>query len=455
MALAVNPYRPAPGAPRPYHFPHFTRHRLSNGLQVWLVPLPGRDMASVHLLVDAAASAEDAAQAGIASLTAQVLVTGTRRLDAAAFAEATEQLGIEVSSESSWDSARAAFGSIATQLIPGLRLLAEMVREPRFDAAEFDRLRAERLNEFLQGRADPRALADEMYVQQLYADGVPYGRLAAGMRGTVEALSVDDARAFHARHWGSDTAHLIVAGGFDSDAVLAEAERLFGNWPAADGGHRPVTPEPRGGRRVVLVERPGSVQSELRVGQIGIDRYDPDFFPALVMAAMLGGVFHSRLNRRLREELGYTYGARAGFDPRRAAGPFTAHTAVHTEVTRNSIVELLAQLDALRAKPPDDAELRGVKDYLIGVFPLRFESTGGIAAAMEPLAVYGLPGDWWETYRERIEAVTPDDAHAAAQRLLDPEALLILLVADAAAVRGDLEDAAFGPLEVVDPATVA
>jgi zinc protease len=328
------------------------------------------------------------------------------------------------------------------------------VREPRFDAPEFDRLRAERLNEFLQGRADPRALADEMYVRQLYADGVPYGRLAAGMRATVEALTVDDARAFHARHWGSDTAHLIVAGGFDPDAVLAEAERLFGDWPAADGGHRPVTPAPRAGRRVVLVERPGSVQSELRVGQIGIDRFDPDFFPALVMAAMLGGVFHSRLNRRLREELGYTYGARAGFDPRRAAGPFTAHTAVHTEVTRSSIVELLAQLDALRAHAPDDAELRGVKDYLIGVFPLRFESTGGIAAAIEPLAVYGLPGDWWETYRERIEAVTPEDTHAAAQRLLDPEALLILLVADASAVRADLEDGAFGPLEVVDPATV-
>jgi zinc protease len=198
----------------------------------------------------------------------------------------------------------------------------------------------------------------------------------------------------------------------------------------------------------VLVHRPGSVQSEVRVGHVGIDRYDPRYFPAIVMAALLGGVFGSRLNLRLREELGYTYGARCGFDPRRSAGPFIANAAVHTEVTAPAITELLGQLDRIRDVAPEAAELREVRDFMVGVFPLRFETTGGVAAAIEPLAVYGLPDDWWQKYRARIEAVTPDDVLSAARELLQPDRLLILATGDAERVHDEIERAAFGPLEV-------
>ena len=156
----------------------------------------------------------------------------------------------------------------------------------------------------------------------------------------------------------------------------------------------------------MLVDRPGSVQSELRVGHLGIDRAHPRYFDAIVMAALLGGVFGSRLNRRLREELGYTYGARCAFDPRRSTGPFTATAAVQTEVTVDAIRELLAQLQRMRDEAPSERELSEVRDFLVGVFPLRFETTAGIAAAIEPLAVYGLPDDYWHTYRGHIEAVT-------------------------------------------------
>jgi predicted Zn-dependent peptidase len=200
---------------------------------------------------------------------------------------------------------------------------------------------------------------------------------------------------------------------------------------------------------VVVVDRPGSVQSELRVGQIGINRHDPRYFSASVMAALLGGVFGSRLNRRLREELGYTYGAHATFDPRRAAGPFVARAAVQTEVTTDSIRELLGQLDGIRAAAPDDVELREVKNYLIGVFPLRFETTGGVAAAIEPLAIYGLADDYWQEYRGRIEAVTPEDTHAAANELITPDELLILLTGDASKLADELREADLGPMEVV------
>lgn len=441
--------RPPAASPRPYRFPNFARQRLDNGLSVWLVPLPDRELVSVHLLTDAGAAAEDEPQGGIAALTAQLLVTGTQRLDAAAFAETTERLGIEVSSESSWDSARAGFVALGEHLEAGLALLAEMIRTPRLDDGEFDRLRAERLNDILQSRADPGRLADESFIRELFAEGVPYGRLSGGTPDTVERLTVDDARAFHATRYAPDAAHLILAGAFDEAAALAAIERQLGDWRGTARGHRTIEPRTRGGRRVVLVDRPGSVQSELRVGHLGIERHDRRLFPATVMAALLGGVFGSRLNLRLREELGYTYGARCSFDPRRAAGPFTATAAVQTEVTADAIRELLGQLDRMRHEAPGETELAEVRDFLIGVFPLRFETTPGVAGAIEPLAVYGLPDDYWQTYRERIEAVSIADVQAVALALVRPDEALILLTGDASRVRDELERAAFGPLEVI------
>ncbi len=445
----LNPLRPAAGPPRPYRFPDFEQVRLRNGMMLWLVPLPERELVSVHLVFDAGAAAEDELEAGIANLTAQLLVTGTRRLDAATFAETTERLGIDVGAQSSWDSARASFQALSTHLTDGLALLAEMVREPRLDEREFERLRGERLAEILQARADPGGLADERFLHHLYADGVAYRRPAAGVPETVEPLGIEAARRFHAAQYLPGRAHLIVAGRLVAEQVVADADRIFGDWQGAGAGHRPISAEPaERTRRIVVVDRPGSVQSELRVGHPGIDRFDPRYFPALVLGTILGGVFGSRLNIRLREELGYTYGAHAGFEPRRSAGPFAARAAVQTAVTGDAVRELVAQLERLRSEPPGEDEVRDRRDYMVGIFPLRFESTGGIASALEPVAVYGLPDDWWARYRERLEAVDAAAIRDAANLLVRPDELLVLVVGDAEEVSADLEATGLGPLSV-------
>jgi predicted Zn-dependent peptidase len=451
MTVAPNPLRPTPGAPRPYRFPDFERRQLDNGLTVWLVPLPGATMVNLHLLVDAGAAAEDEAHGGVAALTAQTLVTGTRRLDASAFAEATERLGIEVSSESSWDSARAAFQSLPEHMENGIALLAEMVLEPRFEPGEYERLKAERLADILQSRSDPGRLAEEMFLRNLFDADMPYRRLSAGTPETVGPLTLDDVKQHHHTHWRPGSAHLIVAGALEPEAVMRAAQARLGDWQGSGPGHRTFKPRVAGGRRVVIVDRPGSVQSELRVGHLGIERTSPRYFPATVLGAMLGGVFGSRLNLRLREELGYTYGARAGFDPRRAAGPFSAAAAVQTEVTTDAIREMLGQLDRIREAAPDDRELHEVRDFLVGVFPLRFETTGGVAMAIEPLAVYGLPDDYWQSYRDNLEAVGAEDVLTSARDLVRPDEFLILAVGDAEKVADEVREAGFGATEVVQP----
>jgi predicted Zn-dependent peptidase len=449
MTIAANPLRPRAGVPRPYLFPAIDRHRLANGLTLWLVPVEGATLASVHLLADAGAAAEDEAHGGVAALTAQLLVTGTKRLDAAAFAEASERLGIEMSSESSWDSSRAAFQALPEQLEPGLALLAEMLREPRFDPGEFERLRAERLADILQSRAEPGRLADESFIEHLYDAETPYHRPSAGLPETVKGLTVADVQAHHAAHYAPGLAHLIVAGAFDPDVVVRAAERELGSWSGSGPGHRTVAPRPAGGRRVVIVDRPGSVQSELRIGRIGIDRFDPQYFPAIVETTLLGGMFWARLPRRLREDLGYTYGIRCGFDPRRAAGPFSTFTAVQTEVTAPAIAETLALLEAAPQAPPDEDELDQARTYQVGVFPLRFETTIGIAAAIEPIAIYGLAEDFWQRYRSHIEAVDAAQAQQAAAALIEPAEMLVLAVGDASAIRADVDALGIGPVEVV------
>nr|MBA2264137.1 insulinase family protein [Chloroflexota bacterium] len=320
---------------------------------------------------------------------------------------------------------------------------------PRLDEREFERLKAERLNDILQARSDPGRLADESFLREVYAADMPYGRLSAGTPESVGALDVAAARNFHASRYAPKIADIVIAGAIESDAALAEVERHLGEWSGNGTGHRTFEPRQRSGRRVVLVDRPGSVQSELRVGHLGIDRHHPRYFPALVMAALLGGVFSSRLNLRLREELGYTYSARCSFDARRALGPFTATAAVQTEVTVDAIRELLGQLERMRVEAPVPDELAEVRDFLVGIFPLRFETTTGIATAIEPLAVYDLPDDYWHTYRSRLETVTADDVLGAARELVRPDEALILLTGDAALLRDDLAAADLGPLEVV------
>jgi zinc protease len=447
----ANPKRPAAGTPRPYHFPDFHHDPHPSGLTVWTVPLPDAELVSVHLLVDGGAAAEAEAEAGIAALTAETLVTGTQRLDGHAFAEATERLGIELHADSSWDLARAGFLALADRLEPGMTLLAEMVREPRFDEGEFERLREERLADILQARSEPGRLADEYFLRQIFPDDVPYSRLAAGSPESVEPLRVDQARAHHDRHWRPDRAHLIVAGPVTAEQARVAVESAFGSWDGTSPGHREVATTDRGGRRIVVVDRPGSVQSEIRVGHVGIARNHPDYFPAIVMASLLGGTFSSRLNQRLREELGYTYGARAAFDPRRSAGPFAARAAVHTEVTADAVRETIGLIEGMQAGPPPEAELQEVIDFLVGVFPLRFETTAGAAAGIEPIAVYGLDHDWWATYRDRIEAVGPTQVLDAATDLLRPATSLVLMTADAAKVRADLEALGLGSVEVIQP----
>ena len=443
--------RPEAGTPRPYDFPVVSTSRLANGLSILVADLPGRPLVSATIVLPTGAADEPAAEAGAAVMAARALTEGTERYDAIELTEASERLGASIHAEAGWDATSVGIDVPATRLAPALELLAEVLRRPTFPESEIERLRDERLNDLLQAQADPRRRADETYIGTIYAPSSPYHRPSAGTRQTVEGLDAAVVRRAYERILDPARATLVVAGDLGDQDVAGIVDTLFGDWtaspsaaPAAVVDDAPSST----GRLVRVVHRPGSVQTEIRIGHRGLPRHIADFHAVSVMSAILGGLFNSRLNMQLREAKGYTYGAGAGFDLRRGAGPFTARAAVNTDVTVPAIVDTLAELVRMRDEPVTATELAAARDFLVGVFPLRFETAGAVVGALAGLAVHGLPVEELVEYRQRIEAVDIDAVAAAARTHLHVDHAAIVLVGDVDAFGPALEAAGFGQIVI-------
>lgn len=455
--LGVPGRRPAAGTPRPYHFPVFRRRRLACGAALLTAPVPGRPLVSARLILEGGAAAERAEVGGVSVLAAQALTEGTERYSAIELIEATERLGADLHAEAGWDGLSIGLAVPVARLEPALALLAEVALRPVFPESEVARLRDERLADLMQARAEPRRLAELHFLAAIYREGSPYARPVGGLEPTVGRLDRAAVAARFAAAADPARATLVVAGEVEEEAVAETLERLFGDWhTAAPVGAVPVDDRDSVERTFVrLVDRPGSVQSELRIGHVGVPRRIADFHATAVTGAILGGLFRSRLQLKLREEKGYTYGASASFDFRRAAGPFTVRTAVRTDATAPAIADTLAELERIRDEPVQAEELAAARDFLVGVFPLRFETPGAIAAAIGGLVVHGLPDDELERYRPAVSAVTAEQVQQVARARIHPDRVAILVVGDADAVDADLRAAGFGDVQVVREAQPA
>ena len=443
--------RPPAGTPRPYEFPAITTTRLDNGLTVKVADLPGRPLITATIVLPTGAVDEESAAAGSAVLAARALTEGTERYDAIALTEAGERLGASLHAEAGWDATSIGVDVPATRLASALELLAEVLLHPTFPAGEIERLRDERLNDLLQAQADPRRRADETFIGTIYAPVSPYHRPAAGTRESVPGLDRDVVRAAYDRALAPDQATLVVAGDLGGQDVVALVSGLLGAWTGstARASARAIDDTATAtGRLVRVVHRPGSVQTEIRIGHAGLPRRIPDFHAVSVMSAILGGLFNSRLNMQLREARGYTYGAGAGFDLRRGAGPFSARAAVNTDVTVPAVIDTIAELERMRSEPVLASELAAARDFLVGVFPLRFETPGAVVGALSGLAVHGLPIEEIVEYRKRIEAVDIDAVAKAARDHLHVDRAAIVLVGDIDAFGPALEAAGLGTIVI-------
>ncbi len=440
---------PTPGPVRPFGMPHVDRDELGNGLTV-LAARHGRlPVVTSALVLEGGAAGEPPSKAGLAYLVANTLEAGTRGKSADEVAWALESIGVEFQADARWDGAVLWVVSPRERLEPALDLFAEIVREPAFRLEEVERLRDEQLAEILQRQKEPRALAGDMAARFIFGREVPYARPLIGSSTTVRDLGPADVEAFYRGWYAPRGAALLMVGDIDAADARALADARFGDWTGRPQA-RPEFEVRRGVKRatIFVVDRPGSVQSEIRVGDVGLERSHADYFPVQVMNSLLGGAVTSRLNMSLRERHGFTYGIRSGFAFRRRPGPFLISTAVATDVTARAVEETLREVHRLRDEPAPADEVAAARDYLAGTLPLELQTTEQLAGRLADLVIYDLPDDYFDRYRERILAVTPAEVQRVARAHLHPEHLAIAIVGDATAIVPALEGLGVGPVQV-------
>jgi predicted Zn-dependent peptidase len=446
---------PEVGRDPAFAIPAIVRHTLPNGLQVRTIEHRSVPVITFVLSVEAGSAADPPAQEGLAALTADMADEGTGALTAIDVSEMLARIGAEYDVEVAPDTTFFTLTTLARFAGRGASLLADITTRPSLRDDDVARVRQLRLDRLRQMKDVPPAVAERAFLRLLYGTH-PYGHLAIGGDATLRALSRDMVTAFHRATYRPDASVLIVTGAFNHDELLRIASDAFGEWrssgsdPAAGPRASDVAPVEREPVRLAIVPRDGAAQSELRIGHLAARRDTPDYAALLVMNAVLGGQFVSRVNLKLREEKGYTYGARTGFDWHRGLSPFGLQVSVHTASTADAIRDALDELDAIRGRrPPTDEELALAKASLTRGYARNFETAQQVARSVAQLALYGLPDTYFEEFVPNVNAVAGEDVRRVAERYIRPERLSTLVVGDHRVVGDAIDDLGLGDAVVL------
>jgi predicted Zn-dependent peptidase len=445
---------PTVGPDRPFALPRPRRCRLSSGLTLWTVEHRGLPVVACLLVVPVGSAHDPGERPGLAALTIDLLDEGAGDRDSLALHDALARIGAHFDSECVSDATVLGVLSLTARAETALGLLADIAFRPRFDAEDFERLRTIRRRRLSQMRDVPSALADRIFLETLF-QGHPYGHLPIGTEAALDALELEQVRAFHAQAFVPSRATLILVGDLDHDQAVDLAERGFraAVRTIGDDTFAPAPPARNAtlARHAVVVHRPGAQQSELRIGRIGVSRAVSDYHALVVANAVLGGQFTSRINLNLREKKGYTYGARSYFDFRRAAGPFVVQASVQTDATGASVREVFAELDELReARPVTERELELSRSGLTRGYARNFETPEQIARAMAQLVLHDLPDDTFDTFVPRVRAVEAAHVSDVAARYFDSGTMFTVIVGDRAHIESGLDEVGFSRYTVVD-----
>jgi zinc protease len=423
---------PTPKADPKFTLPGMQRRQLSNGLEVVIVEHHEVPVVTMNLVIKSGSAADPQNRAGLASFTADLLDEGTNKRSALEISNALTDIGARLGTSADWDSSSTNLTTLTRHLDKALDIYADVVTNPAFNEDELKRARTARVTAIKQQKDNANAIANIVYASILYGRNHPYGHPASGDEDSLNAVKATDVRHFYESFYRPNNSTLIVVGDVKPATIMPKLERAFGGWVKGDV---PVVEIPSAQNReqagIYIVDRPGSAQSVISIGQIGVARSTPDYFPLLVLNTMLGGQFVSRVNLNLREDKGYTYGARTSFDYRRGAGPFAASAGVFTNVTKESVAEFMKELRGVRGEIPiTEKELEFSKQAIIRGFPRGFETPGQMANRLGDVVLYDLPDDYFNSYIQNVRAVTLDDVQRVANQHLDPAKMAILIVGD-------------------------
>jgi predicted Zn-dependent peptidase len=427
---------------------------LPNGVRLQVVSMTELPLVQMTLLIEGGARL-DGARPGLASFAAGMLDEGAGGRDVFQLAAALEYLGASLSAGASWDRFSLSLRAPKHTIADATQILADELLRPTFAAADVERQRDLHLAALLQARDRPSSVASDVFGLKVYPAGHPYHNPIGGDSASVATFDSVTVRQFWTGAAVPSRATLIVTG----DVTLAEARSLaasaLGNWkapasPVALVPAKSVPPAPTPATRIFLVDKPGAAQSVIMIGGPGVDRRSPDYPAITLMNTLFGGSFSSRINQILREQKGFTYGARSGFDWRRVPGPFVASSAVRTNVTDSSLAIFFSEFRRLRAEPVSAAELDRSRSYITLGALGDFETTRQVAGALADVDDFGLPLSIIPTELEAIDKLGVADVQRAAEKYVDPGHMTVVVVGDIAKIRAGIEALHLGPVTIVD-----
>jgi len=433
----------APNVP----MPSAVRATLPNGLKLIMVPRHELPLLAVEAVLRGGARVEEPAQAGVAALTAELLSRGAGGRDAYAFTDALEDSGGSLGAAAGNESL-----SVSGQFLAGdetlmLNLLGDMLLRPHFEAAEFEKLRARRIEGLRAAKdSEPQALLGN-YAHALLFAGHPFAQPVGGSEASLATLKLADVARYYHEQFGPERTTLVIAGDFDPGRMRLAVEKVFGGWPRL-GRALPALPIPqrRHGRRVLLIDSPGSTQTYFWLGNVGVARN----YPArgalnITDTAFGGGPLNSMLSTELREKRGLTYSINCYFVRGTVPGEFAISSFVRTEDTARAIQTTLDTLAALHERGLDATQLNAARNYILGQYPLAFQSAADWAEVFADLDFFAFPISRISGYGSELLRVQPADiAHVIADAFPEPADLDLVLIGDAAKIRAEV--AAFGPV---------
>ena len=438
------PPRPLPA--KEVKFPTYAFKTLPNGLQVIAVSHHEQPAVSLRLIIRAGAAHDPPKKPGTASLAASLLDQGTTGKSAEQIANAIDSIGGAMAVGAASDLTFINAAVMKNSFEVGMQLVSEVARMPAFAPEEIERQQQQMLSAMKVSYEDPDYIAGTVFDRLVYGFH-PYGKPDSGTPASLTSLTRADLVAFHKRWFGANNAVLAIVGDVTPDQAFAVAEKTFGNWGKAEVGATTLGDVPPPTRRVVVVDRPGAVQTEIRVGNIGLPRKHKDFLALDIALKILGGEGGNRLYRVLRSERGLTYGAEADIHALRDTGDIVASTDTKSETTGETLRLILDEIWRLQRERVHPRELAGAQDYLTGSFPLTIETPSAIALQVLNAVFYGLDLEEVQNYRERVNAITPDDIQRVARQYLHPDRLSIVLVGDASVFAKDLKGVGFDEFE--------
>ena len=441
---------PKPGPSKPLQLATPVSATLSNGLTLILSERRGLPIVAANLVLKTGSDANPLEKPGLANFVAAMLDEGTATRNALQIADQVAQLGASLTTGSSMDATTASVRSLTKNFGPTLDILADVVLHPSFPAEEIDRQRASRLAGLVQQRDNPAQVAALVLASALYGTKHPYGYAEVGTEASVKAVTRGDMDGFWKQNFVPNNAALVVAGDISLPELRALAEKSFGSWARGTPAQPNLGAPSTTAARIVIVDKAGSPQTQVRVAGIGAARSSPDFRPMQVMNIALGGLFSSRINMNLREAHGYTYGASSGFSFRRAAGPFQVASGIRTDVTAPAVDEIFKELRGMVERPLTEDELTKAKDAMANSLPGAFESSANAVGNFSNVFIYDLGLDYYTKYAAQVNAVTRDQTLTMAKKYLDPSKMVVIAVGDRAKIEAELKKLNLGAIEVRD-----